>query len=82
MAYEYNDNVGAASGSSTTTTADFNGMLKKYLPYKMLIAEVIKRNYVMQKINKLTSYKGGVGELAFQAGAASSFRYGKLVASA
>lgn len=82
MAYEYNDNVGDASGSSTTTTADFNGMLKKYLPYKMLIAEVIKRNYVMQKINKLTSYKGGVGELAFEAGAASSFRYGKLVSSA
>lgn len=82
MAFEYNDNVGPASGSTTTTTSDFNGMLKKYLPYKMLIAEVIKRNYVMQKINKLTSYKGGVGELAFEAGAASSFRYGKLVSSA
>lgn len=82
MAFEYNDNVGAASGSTTTTTADFNGMLKKYLPYKLLMAEVIKRNYVMQKINKLTSYKGGVGELAFEAGAASSFRYGKLVSSA
>ena len=78
----YNENVGAASGSTTITTSDFNGMLKRYLPYKMLIREVIKRNYVMQKINKLTSYKGGVGELAFQAGAASSFRYGKLVSSA
>ena len=78
----YDDAVGLAAGSSTTTTSDFNGMLKKYLPYKMLIAEVIKRNYVMQKINKLTSYKGGVGELAFEAGAASSFRYGKLVTSA
>jgi len=67
---------------STTTTTGFNAMLKRYMPYSLLKAEVEKRIYFLNKVNKKTNYKGGTGDIPFKAGHASSFRYGKLVASA
>lgn len=67
--------------TSTETTTDFNAMLKRYMPYKLLKAEVEKRSYFLQKVNKKSNYKGGVMDIPFKAASASSFRYGKLIAS-
>lgn len=75
----YNQNT--TLETSTVTRADLNGMLKEYLPYNLLMAEVEKRTYFIQKANKKTGYKGGVMPLPFEAGMASSYRYGKLIAS-
>jgi hypothetical protein len=57
-------------------------MLKEYMPYDLLRAEVEKRTYFIQKAQKKTGYKGGVMPLPFEAGMASSYRYGKLIQSA
>ena len=61
------------------TTANFNEMLKRWMPYSLLKSEMEKRVYFLSKVNKKPSYKGGVGDIPFKAGAASSYRYGKLV---
>jgi hypothetical protein len=61
------------------TTANFNAMLKRWMPYSLLKSEMEKRVYFLSKVNKKPSYKGGVGDIPFKAGSASSYRYGKLV---
>ncbi len=65
----------------TSTTPNFNDLLKRYMPYSLLKSEMEKRVYFLSKVNKKTSYKGGIGDIPFKAGSASSYRYGKLVAA-
>ena len=65
--------------TTTTTTSTLNSMLKEYLSYDLLKTEVEKRSYFIQKAQKKTGYKGGVMPIPFEAGQASSFRYGKLI---
>ena len=58
----------------------FTSMLKKYMPYQLLLEEIIKRDYLLQKIEKDQNWKGGDMEVAFKGGAARSFKFGGLVA--
>ena len=64
---------------STTTTANFNAMLKKYSPYDLLAEEAVKRDYFLSKVNIKDGWKGGEMDVPFKAARASSRRFGKLV---
>lgn len=66
---------------STTTTANFNAMLKKYLPYDLLAEEAVKRDYFLNKVNTKDGWKGGEMDVPFKAAKATSRRFGKLVAA-
>lgn len=55
-------------------------MLKEYLPYEMLFEELIKRDYLLTKVDKDQSWKGGELSVPFMGGKASSFAYGQLTA--
>ena len=63
------------------TTRSFNSMLNEYLPFELLREETIKRNYVLQNIQKDDQWRGGSLIVPFKGGHASSFRYGALSAS-
>lgn len=76
----------------TTTAATFGGdvanltsplgvitsMLKEYLPYELLFEELMQRDYLLSKVAKDQSWKGGELSVPFMGGAASSFAYGEL----
>jgi len=65
--------------NGTTTTANFNDMLKKYLPYDLLMEEAVKRDYFLSKVNIKDGWKGGQMDVPFKAAKATSRRFGKLV---
>ena len=65
---------------ATETLTSFNNMLKKYMPYKLLWEEVMKRDYFLTKVAKDNNWKGGEMQIPFKAGSASSFKYGGLTA--
>jgi len=62
----------------TDTKTSFNNMLKKYMPYKLLWEEVMKRDYFLTKVAKDNNWRGGELQVPFKAGSASSFKYGGL----
>jgi len=64
----------------TDTVTSFNNMLKKYMPYKLLWEEVMKRDYFLTKVAKDNNWRGGEMQVPFKAGSASSFKYGGLTA--
>lgn len=69
-----------AIGSQTQTTPSFNDMLKDYLPYDLLMEEMLKRDYFLSKVDMDNKWKGGVMQVPFLGAKASSVRVGKLVA--
>jgi len=60
------------------TKTSFNNMLKKYMPYKLLWEEVMKRDYFLMKAEKDQKWKGGELQVPFKGGSASSIKYGGL----
>jgi hypothetical protein len=63
------------------TTRSMNDMLNEYLPFDLLQEETIKRNFVLQQVQKDNNWKGGNLVVPFKGGHASSFAYSELVAS-
>lgn len=63
------------------TTRSFNAMLNQFLPNKLLREEMLKRDYVLQKIEKNDGWKGGELIVPFKGAGASSIEFGQLPAS-
>lgn len=60
------------------TTQSFSNMLKRFMPYNMLVEEMRKRNYLWRTISKDSSWMGGRLEVPFEGGEASSITLGSL----
>lgn len=63
------------------TTRSFSTMLNQYLPNKLLKEEMIKRDYVLNTVEKDDNWKGGTLIVPFKASGASSVAFGQLSAS-
>lgn len=63
------------------TTATFNDMLKKYMPYELLKERMEKRNYFWSQVAKKTGWKGGAIQVPFEGAEASSLSFGALTAA-
>lgn len=63
-----------------STFRTFNSMLNEYLAYDLLMEEVTRRSYVLDKVTKDNSWKSGPLVVPFEGAMASSYRYGKLTA--
>ena len=63
------------------TTRTFNTMLNEYLTNDLLMDELIKRDYFLNKIADDEDWKGGDVIVPFQGGKASSIKFGALTAS-
>lgn len=64
------------------TTRSFDSMLQQYLTYDLLKEELVKRDYVLSKIEKKNDWKGGSLIVPFKAAGASSVAFGSLTDSA
>lgn len=64
-----------------STTRTFQAMLNQYLPNELLAEELIKRDYILQKVDKDNSWKGGDIQVPFRGGNASSVKMGGLTSS-
>lgn len=62
------------------TTRTFQDMLNEYLPNDLLKEEFIKRDYLLQKIDKDDNWLGGNLIVPFKAAGASSVAFGSLTA--
>lgn len=60
------------------TTSTFQTMLNQYLPYDLLKQELIKRDYLMNRVQHDESWKGGPLVVPFQVQAASTIEFGQL----
>lgn len=67
---------------ATDTNADFNQMLKDYMPYDLLFEEVMKRDFFLSRVAKDQSWMGGPMQISFMGGSASSIAYGQLTDTA
>lgn len=63
------------------TNRDFQAMLNEYLTIDLLKEEMIKRDYVLQKVDRDDGWKGGTIPVPFQGQHASSLEFGALAAS-
>ena len=63
------------------TLRSFDDMLNEYLPYELLMEETMKRNYLLQHIEKDNDWKGGSLIVPFKGASASSYKYGGLTAT-
>lgn len=63
------------------TSRTFNAMLNDHLNYDLLREEFIKRDYILQKIEKDNDWKGGDLPVPFEGAPASSVAFGGLTAS-
>lgn len=64
-----------------STRRTFQDMLNEYLTYDLLKEEMVKKSYILDKIEKDDGWKGGTLPVPFKAAGASSLRFGSLVAS-
>lgn len=64
-----------------STDRTFQDMLNEYLPNKLLKEELIKRDFILQNVQKDDAWKGGKLVVPFKASGASSIRMGGLTAS-
>lgn len=64
-----------------STNRTFQAMLNQYLPNELLAEELIKRDYILTKVEKDDSWKGGDIVVPFRGGSASSVKMGGLTAS-
>lgn len=63
------------------TTRTFNEMLNEYLTNELLMEELVKRDYWLNKIAKDEDWKGGDVIVPFRGAHASSVKFGGLTAS-
>jgi hypothetical protein len=63
-----------------STTADFNSMLNEYLSIDLMKEELIKRDYLLQKVDRNDGWKSGTIPVPFEGQHASSFSFGALSA--
>jgi hypothetical protein len=63
------------------STRTFQQMLNEYLPNELLKEELVKRDYILSKIERDDSWKGGQLIVPFKAAGASSVAFGSLSAS-
>ena len=64
--------------ATLSTDESFNSMLKRYMPYKLLSDEIIKRDYFLQRVSKDTNWKGGALQVPFVGANATSLSIGSL----
>ena len=62
------------------TTRTFSAMLNEYLPNSLLRDELIKRDWILQNVEKDNSWAGGSLIVPFKAAGASSVSFGSLTA--
>src|ERR1700679_2649757 len=63
------------------TNRTFQNMLNEYLPNELLKEELIKRDYLLSKVEKDDGWLGGNLVVPFKAAGASSVAFGQLSAS-
>jgi len=63
-----------------STNRSFQAMLNQYLPLDLLKQEFIKRDYLMQKVDHIESWKGGELIIPFTGQIATSIEFGQLAA--
>lgn len=63
------------------TNASFDALLKRYMPYELLVEEMKRKNYFWNKVNKNQDWVGGTMEVPFEGGEASSLSLGTLTSS-
>lgn len=66
---------------ATNTDRSFNSMLNEYLTNDLLMEELIKRDYFLQKIVRDEDWKTGDVIVPFRGSQASSIKFGSLTAS-
>jgi len=59
-------------------TSTFSNMLNEYLSYDLLKEEIIKRDYVLTKVEKDDGWKGGTLPVPFKGAGASSIAMGQM----
>jgi len=64
-----------------STDRSFQDMLNEYLANSLLKEELIKRDYILTKVNKDNKWKGGTIPVPFKASGASSVKLGGLTDS-
>jgi len=62
------------------TTRTFEAMLNEYLPNKLLAEDLVKRDYIFNKVVKDTSWKGGDLIVPFKGNVPSTISFGALSA--
>ncbi len=62
------------------TPQSFNDMLNEHLTYRLLEEEYIKRDYLLQKVEKDEGWKGGTIPVPFKGSDASTVTFGGLAA--
>lgn len=65
----------------TNTTRSFSAMLNEYTPNELFREEILKRDYLLQKVEKDNNWKGGTLIVPFEGASASSVKFGSLTAS-
>lgn len=63
------------------TTASFDSLLKRYMPYDLLQEEMKRRNYFWSKVEKDEDWNGGTLDIPLETGEASSLSFGALTSS-
>lgn len=63
------------------TSRTFQDMLNEYLTYDLLKEEMVKRDYLLTRVEKDNGWKGGTLPVPFKAAGASSVAFGQLTAS-
>ncbi len=65
----------------TATTRSFSTMLNEYLPNELMKEELLKRDYLLNKVEKDNNWLGGNLIVPFEGGVASSVSFGSLTGS-
>lgn len=63
------------------STESFSAMLNEYTPNELFREEIIKRDYLLSKVEKDDSWKGGTLVVPFEGASASSVKFGSLTDS-
>lgn len=63
------------------TDRSFSAMLNEYLPNKLMEEEILKMDYLLNKVEKDNNWLGGNLIVPFEGGYASSVKFGSLTAS-
>lgn len=68
--------------ATTHTDRSFSAMLNEYLTLDLLREELVKRDYILQTVEKDDSWKQGTLPVPFKANGATSVKFGSLTAVA
>lgn len=63
------------------TNRTFQDMLNEYLPNRLLAEELVKRDYILQKVSRDDNWKGGDLIVPFRGAPPSSISFGSLTSS-